>query len=213
MSETNKEHGQTMDSRPLTIPVNVTIEAEEVVLTQPEMEDLLRSAKLISVGDCYCRKTAGNCGRPLKVCLGLDEEAQENIDRNGWRAIGVDEALEILEETHRAGLVHHAFRRGDGSVNLVCSCCSCCCEFLGSLTHLTYHDALTESAYVAEVDSAACVKCGVCISRCPFGAFSRESEQEAVAFDAARCFGCGLCVSTCPSGAILFVARSSEDAR
>ena len=204
----NKEHGQMMDSRPLTIPVHIAIQAEHVVLNQPEMQDLLRAADQIAVGDCNCRKTAKKCDRPLEVCLGLDEEAQDNIDRNGWRAIGVDEALGILEETHRAGLVHHAFRRSDGSVHLVCSCCTCCCEFLGSLTHLAYRDALTASAYVAAYGSDACVKCGACIGRCPFRAFSRESEGEPVVFDSARCFGCGLCVSSCPSNAIAFVARS-----
>lgn len=207
MAETQTDQGQTSKPKTLTIPVNVTIEAEEVVLAQPEMESLLREAELVAVGDCNCRKTAGNCDRPLEVCLGLNDEAQDNIDRNRWRAIGVDEALDILEQTHRAGLVHHAFRQSDGAVNLVCSCCSCCCEFLGSLTHLTYRDALTASAYVAAHDSAACLQCGICISRCPFGAFSRESEQEPVAHDAARCFGCGLCVGTCSSGAIAFVAR------
>ena len=207
MGETHTDQEQAPEPKALTIPVNVTIEAEEVVLTQPEMGQLLRGAELIAVGDCNCRQTAANCDRPLEVCLGLDEEAQGNIDRNGWRAIGVSEALEILEQTHHAGLVHHAFRRSDGSVHLVCSCCSCCCAFLGSLTHHTYHDALTESAYIAEYDSAACVHCGVCIRRCPFGAFSRASEQEGVAYDVAHCFGCGLCISTCPSGAISFVAR------
>ena len=201
---------QTPEPKALMIPVNVSIEADGVVLAQPEMEELLRGAELIAIGDCYCRKTAENCDRPLEVCLGLDEEAQSSIARDGWRAIGVGEALEILEQTHRAGLVHTAFRRSDGSVNLVCSCCSCCCEFLGSLTHLTYRDALTESAYVAKYDSDTCIKCGVCIGRCPFGAFSRESNQEPVAYDTARCFGCGLCVSTCPSGAITFIARTSE---
>ena len=208
MGETQTGQVQTPEPKALTIPVNVTIEAAEVVLAQPEMEELLQGAELIAVGDCYCREAAGNCDRPLEVCLALNDEAQDNIDRNRWRAIGVAEALDILERTHRAGLVHHAFRRSNGSVNLICSCCSCCCEFLGSLTHLTYHDALTESAYVAAYNSDACIQCGVCIRRCPFGAFSRESEQELVAFNADRCFGCGLCASTCPSRAITFVARS-----
>ena len=139
MGETQTGQVQTPEPKALTIPVNVTIEAAEVVLAQPEMEELLQGAELIAVGDCYCREAAGNCDRPLEVCLALNDEAQDNIDRNRWRAIGVAEALDILERTHRAGLVHHAFRRSNGSVNLICSCCSCCCEFLGSLTHLTYH--------------------------------------------------------------------------
>jgi len=205
VAEPQQPRGQ--DLTPLTIPVRVDIEAEQVVLNQPEMAELLGAAGRIAVGDCNCRKTIGNCDRPLEVCLGLDEEAQQNIDRNGWRAIGVAEALALLERTHRTGLVHLAFRRSDGRVNLVCSCCPCCCAFLGSLTHRTYRDALAASVHVAEHDAASCSACGACIDRCPFEAFSRESAKEPVAFDAGRCFGCGLCVSTCPSRAISFVAR------
>lgn len=210
MGESQRQQPQGAEPTPLTIPVHVAVRAEQVVLSQPEMKRLLRAAGQIAVGDCNCRKMAGNCDRPLEVCLGLDEEARSNVEQSGWREIGVDDALAILERTHRAGLVHLAFRRSDGSVHLVCSCCSCCCEFLDSLTQPAYQEALTASAYAAEFKREKCSECGACISRCSFGAFSREAEGEPVVFDAVRCFGCGLCVSTCPSGAISFAARSPD---
>jgi len=189
------ETGST-ELRPLTIPVHLEIRSESVVLTQPEMAELLESAQLIAVADCACREEKQACDAPLEVCLSLNHEARENIDRNGWRPIDTPGALELLEETHRAGLVHVAYRNGDGDVHLVCSCCVCCCGFLNSIAPRRYRDALITSSYVAEHDSETCIGCGFCVSRCPFGAFTGSSDDAPVTYDAADCFGCGLCVGS-----------------
>ncbi len=203
----DKNLEKAIDTRPLTLPVHITVDVEGLVLNQPELESLLRAASLIAVGGCGCRTEKGLCDGPLDVCLGLNEEAQENIDRDGWREIDVAEAMGILEMTHRAGLVHLAYRRSNGYVHLVCSCCTCCCGFLTSLSQLSYKDALTTSSYVAEHSVDACRQCGICVERCPFGAFTRSADGNSVAFHFDQCFGCGLCVSTCPSEAIRFVER------
>ena len=203
----DKNLEKAIDTRPLTLPVHITIDVEGLVLNQPELESLLRAASLIAVGECGCRTEKGLCDGPLDVCLGLNEEAQENIDRDGWREIDVAEAMGILEMTHRAGLVHLAYRRSNGDVHLVCSCCTCCCSFLTSLSQRSYQDALTTSSYVAEYNVDACTHCGICVKRCPFGAFTRTADNTPVTFDPDQCFGCGLCVSTCPSEAIRFVER------
>ena len=47
MGETQTGQVQTPEPKALTIPVNVAIEAAEVVLAQPEMEELLQGAELI----------------------------------------------------------------------------------------------------------------------------------------------------------------------
>jgi MinD superfamily P-loop ATPase len=70
-----------------------------------------------------------------------------------------------------------------------------------------YHEAITESAFVARFDPATCANCGTCAERCPFGAFRRRDGSERPELHASACFGCGLCVSTCPVGAITFVRR------
>jgi ferredoxin len=192
-----------------TIPVHVELSAREIVLAQPEMRALLEAAELIAVGDCGCRKGKGveACERPLEVCLAVDAEAKKEIATDGWREISLGEALAVLESSHRAGLVHLAYRKADEDVTLVCSCCPCCCVHFNALKGRDYHEAITESAYVARYDAAACVGCGTCVERCAFGAFTWPADGERPEFRAAGCFGCGLCVSTCPSGAIAFVRR------
>ena len=188
------------------IPVHVDLSSTQVVLAQPEMRDLLARAAIIAVGDCGCRRDARVCDHPLDVCLAVDAEARSEIEKHAWRAISLDEALSVLERSHRAGLVHVAYRKPGEPVTLICSCCTCACSPLRELKGRDYHEVVTESAYVARVDASACAGCGRCVERCPFGAFRWNGTDRPV-FRAAACFGCGLCVSTCPAGAISFVGR------
>ena len=207
---TGGERDQTAgDARPLAIPVRVELGSRETVLCQPEMEELLAGADGIAVGECGCRKKSGACDNPRDVCLALGDEARDNVERNGWRPIEVSAALAVLEATHRAGLVHLAFRKPDGTVNLVCSCCSCCCEFLGQLTRSEPQADVVAAAYVARFDASRCTDCGLCVSRCKFGAFSRSEGTGVVRFEPERCLGCGLCASACPGGAVELVRRTT----
>ena len=192
--------------RARTIAVHVSVEARQVVLSQPEMEKLLRGAQCLALSDCECRAEQHKCEAPLETCISLDETAQRRMEQRGARMISLQEALEVLERSHRAGLVHLAYRH-DGSerVEAVCSCCSCCCFFLRALKGFEYHDALAESAFVATLDADQCNGCQACVQRCQFGAW--EATAEGVQFQQPRCFGCGLCVSACPTGAIDLVPR------
>jgi len=58
---------------------------------------------------------------------------------------------------------------------------------------------------VAVVDPELCrntkVKCGICTTRCAFGAITAEPGKPAYV-EPAKCHGCGTCVAECPAGAI-----------
>lgn len=192
-----------------TIPVHVELQVSETVLSEPEMETLLREARVLALGPCGCREKHGNCDAPVETCISLNKCAEETIERGRARAVTLEEAIEALRLSHKAGLVHLAYRQRDQDVSLVCSCCSCCCFFLTALKRFDYHDAVVESAYVVSYDPARCSSCETCVKRCPFGAWTKTSasSSESISFDPSRCFGCGLCVSTCPTGAIAFVKR------
>ncbi len=53
----------------------------------------------------------------------------------------------------------------------------------------------------ANITSDLCVGCGICIKNCPYGAISRDEEDNVFVRDV-LCKGCGLCGATCPQNAI-----------
>ena len=189
-----------------TIPMHLSVQASQVVLSQPEMELLLSNADRIGLADCECRLERQKCGAPLDVCLSLGETARKLIAEGHARPISISGALGVLRRSHQAGLVHLAYRKeGSDDIEAVCSCCACCCWFLTELQRFDYHHALAESAFVAVFDPARCDGCGICAERCPFQAWERMDG--AALFDQERCFGCGLCVTACPVHAISLVKR------
>lgn len=190
-----------------TIPVHIELGSKQVILAQPEMRELLAAAEVIAVGNCACRREERRCSNPLEVCLSIGDEARTKVADHGWRKVSLDEAEAILDETSRRGLIHMAYRRVGADIGFVCSCCSCCCWPLNGLRRFDYHDAITESAFVASFDRDLCSGCGACVDRCVFGAYSLDTVASRATFDAARCFGCGLCVGSCPTGAVAFVRR------
>ena len=48
-------------------------------------------------------------------------------------------------------------------------------------------------------DDSACVRCGLCADKCPYGALRLEEKLEVID---ALCKGCGTCVAACPTGAL-----------
>jgi NAD-dependent dihydropyrimidine dehydrogenase PreA subunit len=192
-----------------TIPVDVKIEGDHHVLNMENVKRILSSARKISVMDCGCRTIYGHCDAPLNVCLDLNEVAERHMAIGWAREITLDEALDVLERTHEAGLVHMAYGHGEfyepGVINSVCSCCSCCCGIFSGVLRFGRYPHLLTSHATSVTDASACSDCGVCVDRCQFGA--REMVDGSFAFDQDLCFGCGLCVSTCPTYAIALVDK------
>lgn len=189
----------------VTIPVNVSVEAHQVVLDTAQVRAILSKASAIALGDCQCRIKVGACDRPIDVCMDLNEWAKEAVEKGKAREISLGEALHVLERSHEAGLVHLAYRREGEDFTIICSCCGCCCHHMVALKTFGYHDAIAKSDFVVEVDQSLCTGCGLCVERCQFGAWTRRGES--VTLERGRCFGCGLCVSACPQETLSLVRR------
>lgn len=193
----------------ITIPVNVKIEAEHRVLNMDNLKQILGNARTISVLDCVCRVRFGHCDAPVNVCIDMNETAERNIANGAAREITMDEAMDILEKTHEAGLVPLALEQGEfyepGVINSICSCCSCCCTILSGIVRFGLAPHVLTSKAISVTDASECTECGVCVDRCQFGA--KEMVNGSIAFNPDLCFGCGLCVSTCPTNAITLVDK------
>jgi hypothetical protein len=98
------------------------------LLTPTEAAELVSIAEGVASAPCSCRKLYRKCDNPLdnEILLGptrhifleaLPRESQE---------ITREKAREILDESHRRGLIFTILKcRGD--FYAICSCCPCCC--------------------------------------------------------------------------------------
>jgi len=176
------------------LPAQGTVK-REWILPYDDVRALLLQATSFWVRDCICREQQKHMGHPCRfpthVCLSFSSAA----GRPG--EISQEEALAILEQTERAGLVHTVSNVMAGH-SYICNCCSCCCGILRSVTEYGLKNSVAAANYYAVIDASACQGCGTCVERCQMHAVSLVEGVAVV--DRARCIGCGLCVSGCPDG-------------
>jgi Na+-translocating ferredoxin:NAD+ oxidoreductase subunit B len=192
------------------IPMEKTIETEMVLLPYQKLEESVRAARKIAVADCVCRKETvllgEGCHHPMETCLSFGVAAEHYIDSGLGREITADEAIKILEEADKSGLIH----AGANSVHLsnICNCCPCCCAALKAITKWgSYRQRHFNAIFEAVVDEAECTACEACLDRCPVGAI--EVADKALV-DREKCLGCGLCAGTCPTESIHLLLREDR---
>jgi Pyruvate/2-oxoacid:ferredoxin oxidoreductase delta subunit len=193
------------------LPVEENIQAETVLLPYHRLKEGIKSARKIAVADCVCRKEASllgeGCAHPLETCLSFGAAAEYYIENGMGREVTVDEAIRIIEEADKAGLVH----AGANAKHLsnVCNCCPCCCASLKGITKKGYDKRkYMHALFEAVVAEENCTGCESCVERCPVGAIVVE---ETARVDAEKCLGCGLCASGCPAGAIALSLRAGAE--
>lgn len=191
------------------IPVGETIATKNQVLAYEDALKMLESANALAVTTCVCRKLMKKCDKPLDVCLQLNRGAEYTIKRRTGRKIDLDEAKQILKRSQEAGLVHLT-ENTPGRSNVLCNCCSCCCEMLRFAHDTKTKGVLAPSRYQARLDSDACTGCSLCEDICPLNAISLGSEGVAE-IKADSCIGCGLCATVCPGNAISLVEIRPTD--
>jgi ferredoxin len=185
------------------IPIGEGITPRSRVLAHEDAMQMLESAQSIAVTTCVCRKLMKRCDAPLDVCLQINRGAEYNIKRGTGRRIDMNEAEAILKRSRKAGLVPMTENTA-GRSNVICNCCSCCCEMLRFATDEKTKGVLAPSRYQARLDREACTLCGLCEDICPVEAISTGAE-DAMLLNETACIGCGLCASVCSSGALELV--------
>lgn len=190
-----------------TITLDKEINAELVIYPFENMSEFIKTAEKIAVIKCSCRLKKP-CDHPLEVCIVFDYTAEFMVERGHGRYLSVDEAMELLEECEKDGLVHTTVNSQTRPI-LVCSCCTCACMILRGLTELHNPRAFAKSNFLPVMDDELCNACRKCVSICPMDAqiyhAPHDKERERILLLEERCIGCGLCAFNCPSDAIKMV--------
>jgi len=169
-----------------------------------EAEAIVKGAKRLFVRPCSCRRIVQSCDKPVDVCLWIDEDERDE----GWE-ISRERGVEILRGADKAGLMRTANDADTAAATWICCCCPDCCYPLLASERLGATDVYPTRRYLATLDDAACTRCGICVRRCPFAAWSLEGagEDRVLLLDEHECRGCGVCATGCPESAIDMVKR------
>ena len=205
-----------------TIPIQKSIPYQTHVSTFDEINILLEKTQgPFVILDCICRKKKSIQGFPCKVtqrtetCLALDNIGQSALEMGMGREISRDEAIAIIDENQKEGLVLQPSNAQ--TPEFICSCCACCCGMLGIQKSLPSPLHFWASNFQAEIDKNLCNGCGICEKRCQAGAIilpslakKKSPENRIASVDKNRCIGCGLCVPTCPANAVTLIPKPNE---
>ena len=194
-----------------TIPVGQSIPVEHAAMPYEVAEQLVRSQSRILVAPCICRRerkmVGEGCRRPKEACLVFGRAADYYLTNGLGRLISQEEALRILAEADRSGLV---LQPGNSQKpGNICCCCGCCCGVLRTLKKYPRPADIVSSAFRVSVDRDSCDGCGVCLERCQMDALRLEDDR--VSADLDRCIGCGLCVTTCPTGSLILERKPASE--
>jgi electron transport complex protein RnfB len=179
------------------------------ILPYDDVKKVIMANTSFRVRDCICRVQQDlleerKCDLPMKVCLNFTPFERPPTDRD----ITKDEALELLDETERVGLVHCVTNIEEGYY-YVCNCCGCCCGILRGITEFGIKNSVAAANYYAVINPQACQGCGLCVERCHMKAITVQNGIAVV--DRGKCIGCGLCVTGCALEGV-GLERKPEDA-
>ncbi len=192
------------------IAVDRAVKAGNRIHTYDQVKAYVENYDPLAVSTCFCRQEgklvdeAGFCGQPLEVCMQFGPGAQFVIDRKMGRRINREEALEILNRTEEAGLVHATANRQE--IDFLCNCCSCHCVILKKALAQPKPGLALNSGFQPQWNAEACTACETCIERCPTEAVSM-GDGGVPGVDLDRCIGCGVCATGCPEEAIGLTER------
>lgn len=193
------------------IPVEKEVAGGSEIHPYEIVSAYIRKSEFISVSTCYCRhfgELLGDpCAKPKQNCMAFGPNAKFAQERGYGRLVSQEEALKILDDAERAGLVHMASNTSK-YIDFICNCCPCHCGIVKSLQNLEAPSLAAVSGFRLRIHASACIGCGDCVPRCPTKALTLE--EGAARVDSRRCIGCGLCNSACPSEALSMERR--EDA-
>ena len=185
-----------------TVPVENSVSPSTSVAPYHDIREIVKGKDRIVVSKCACMSQQLLMGRtfdqPHEVCFAFDDVADYSAESGHGRYVTTEQALEILHECEKAGLVPNASK--GGTVLALCNCGKACYH-LDQMRMRPRPVDDAESGYFAQVNGDLCSACGTCIDRCHMDAV-RIGSSDAAEIDLDRCIGCGICIITCPEDAL-----------
>jgi electron transport complex protein RnfB len=199
-----------------TIPIQQSIQIESHVEPFDKGFEIIRKSKgPFAICECICRAKKKMTGNPCKqtrrkeTCLGIGDLARA-ADRTGMgRLIEKAEAISILEQNQKDGLVMQPSNTRE--VEFICSCCGCCCGMLNMQKGLPKPLRFWSTNYYAALEVSQCIGCKKCMKKCQVAAISFLDDRKQVEIDTDRCIGCGQCIPACEKKALLLVQKKRPE--
>ena len=197
-----------------TVPAYEALPDKANAAPYDDLRKILMDAGSIAVADCFCethRKNRGESVRePTERCFLFGAWADYLIEKKFARRATVDESMEILASSAKAGLVHNVADLL--RPNFICNCADACGGnlFRSKSVRAKFGEEARQTNYFAKVDSDCCTGCETCLSACWFGAITMGPD-EVVEIDTEFCAGCGLCTMKCKANALSLTARPEEE--
>lgn len=198
-----------------TIPITKSITPQHMASTFDEVTALMQQAKPpFAIFECICRKQKEIEGTSCKVtqrketCMAVGDMAQSALRLGRGKEVTREEAIQILEQNQKEGLVLQP--SNSQTAEFFCSCCGCCCGTLNMHKQLPIPVDFWASNFYAAVDAEACNGCGNCEKRCQVAAVCLSTKSERAEVNLNRCIGCGNCVPVCPQKAIALHKKAKQ---
>ncbi|MFZ0451235.1 MAG: 4Fe-4S binding protein [Desulfatiglandaceae bacterium] len=196
-------------------PADLTVDIPmQGVLPHEQIGPIVDASTKIAVAHCPCRISARvlgrtDCQHSLEVCIKYDELAEFVITKGLAREISKDEALQILKNAEKEGLVHMV-DNARGEIKHTCNCCGHYCWNVGIIRRRKIpRDVLMAVYFTRETETEECIGCGNCADICPVNAVEIVDDKARV--DQDWCIGCGVCAVNCPSEAISITRRLTDE--
>ncbi len=213
-------HGETRLGRVFVQEAALTPSDLSHVLDYERATEVVRGARHIAVGTCYCRHkmfhVGKDCAAEKEICMTFNNSAGSLIKHGHARSVDKTECLDLLGKAREQNLVQF----GDNvrkRVNFICNCCGCCCEGMIAARKYALLTPIATTNFIARLKTEACTGCGRCVEVCPVAALSLISandparpRKKKARLHAGLCLGCGVCVRNCGEKAVSLIPREKR---
>jgi NAD-dependent dihydropyrimidine dehydrogenase PreA subunit len=190
------------------------------VLDYERASHVIKTAKHIGIGMCYCRHKMQHldraCDAPMNICMTFNNTAASLTKHGHARRVEESECMDLLQTAYD----HNLLQFGENvqrRVDFICNCCGCCCEAIHAARRFAILNPVHTTNFIPEINSENCNGCGKCVNACPVEAMTLVSANNPIRKKAKRvkleqhiCLGCGLCLRACTKKVISLKNRAER---